>query len=44
LARRPRITYQSCREWENPKIANPTLKQLSKPADAMGKKLVIEIA
>jgi len=44
VARRLRITYQSYRAWENPKVANPTLKKLSKLADAVGKKLIVEMA
>jgi len=44
IARRLHITYQSYQAWENPKIANPTLKQLSKLADAVGKKLIIEMS
>jgi len=44
VARRLRITYQSYQAWENPKVANPTVKQLSKLADAVGKKLIIEMA
>ena len=44
VAHRLRITYQSYQAWENPKVANPTLKQLSKLADAVGKKLIIEMA
>src|SRR4030066_386038 len=44
VADRLRITYQTYQAWENPKVANPTLKQLSKLADAVGKKLIIEMA
>ena len=44
VAHRLRITYQSYQTWENPKVANPTLKQLAKLADAVGKKLIIEMA
>lgn len=44
IARRLHITYQSYQAWENPKIANPTIKQLSKLADAVGKKLIIEMS
>jgi len=43
VAHRLHITYQSYQAWENPKVANPTLKQLSKLADAVGKKLIIEM-
>ena len=43
VARRLHIAYQSYQAWENPKIANPTLKQLSKLAGAVGKKLTIEM-
>ena len=43
VAHRLHIAYQSYQAWENPKIANPTLKQLSKLADAVGKKLVIDM-
>ncbi|MGZ9148073.1 MAG: helix-turn-helix transcriptional regulator [Candidatus Deferrimicrobiaceae bacterium] len=44
VVHRLHITYQSYQAWENPKVANPTLKQLSKLADAVGKKLIIEMA
>jgi antitoxin HicB len=43
VAHRLHIAYQSYQAWENPKIANPTLKQLSKLADAVGKKLTVEL-
>ncbi len=43
VAHRLHIAYQSYQAWENPKIANPTLKQLSKLADAVGKKLTIDM-
>ena len=43
VAHRLRIAYQSYQAWENPNIANPTLKQLSKLAGAVGKKLIIEM-
>jgi antitoxin HicB len=43
VAHRLHIAYQSYQAWENPKIANPTLKQLSKLAGAVGKKLVIDM-
>ncbi|MEK6695792.1 MAG: type II toxin-antitoxin system HicB family antitoxin, partial [Candidatus Deferrimicrobiota bacterium] len=43
VAHRLHIAYQSYQAWENPKIANPTLKQLSKLAGAVGKKLTIEM-
>ena len=37
VAHRLHIAYQSYQAWENPNIANPTLKQLSKLAGAVGK-------
>jgi antitoxin HicB len=43
VAHRLHIAYQSYQAWENPKIANPTLKQLSKLADAVGKKLTVDL-
>jgi len=43
VAQRLQIAYQSYQAWENPKVANPTLKQLSKLAGAVGKKLTIEM-
>jgi antitoxin HicB len=43
VAHRLHIAYQSYQAWENPKIANPTLKQLSRLADAVGKKLTVEL-
>jgi antitoxin HicB len=43
VAHRLHIAYQSYQAWENPKIANPTLKQLTKLADAVGKKLTVEL-
>ncbi len=43
VARRLQIAYQSYQAWENPKAANPTLKQLSKLAGAVGKKLTIDM-
>ncbi|MBE0605679.1 MAG: type II toxin-antitoxin system HicB family antitoxin [Deltaproteobacteria bacterium] len=43
VAHRLHIAYQSYQAWENPNIANPTLKQLSKLAGAVGKKLVIDM-
>ena len=44
MAKRLHITYQSYQTWENPKAANPTLKQLTKLVDAIGKKLIVEIS
>ena len=44
VAQRLDIKYQSYQTFENPRIANPTIKQLSKLADAVGKKLVIEMS
>lgn len=44
VAKRLNITYQSYQTWENPNAANPTLKQLRKLADAIGKKLIVEIS
>jgi antitoxin HicB len=43
VAHRLHIAYQSYQAWENPKVANPTLKQLSKLAGAVGKKLRVEM-
>jgi antitoxin HicB len=43
VAHRLHIAYQSYQAWENPNTANPTLKQLSKLAVAVGKKLTIEM-
>ena len=43
VAKRLQIAYQTYQAWENPKVANPTLKQLSKLASAVGKKLTIEM-
>lgn len=43
IARRLHITYQSYQAWENPKVANPTVRQLAKLADAVGKKLIVEL-
>ena len=43
VAHRLHIAYQSYQAWENPNIANPTLKQLSKLAGAVGKKLIIDM-
>ena len=43
VAHRLHIAYQSYQAWENPKVANPTLKQLSRLAGAVGKKLIIEM-
>jgi transcriptional regulator with XRE-family HTH domain len=43
VAHRLHIAYQSYQAWENPKVANPTLKQLSKLAGAVGKKLIIDM-
>jgi antitoxin HicB len=43
VAHRLHIAYQSYQAWENPTSANPTLKQLSKLAAAVGKKLIIEM-
>lgn len=44
VAKKLDITYQTYQTWENPASANPTIKQLSKVANAVGKKLVLEIA
>jgi DNA-binding XRE family transcriptional regulator len=43
VAHRLQIAYQSYQAWENLKVANPTLKQLSKLACAVGKKLIIDM-
>jgi len=37
------IACQSHQAWEIPMVANPTLKQLSKLAGAVGKKLIIDM-
>jgi len=37
------IACQSYQAWENPKVANPALQELSKLADAVGKKLIIDM-
>jgi antitoxin HicB len=44
VAKKLEITYQTYQMWENPASANPTIKQLAKVANAVGKKLVLEIA
>jgi len=44
VAKKLHITYQTYQMWENPASANPTIKQLAKVANAVGKKLVLEIA
>ena len=44
VAKKLDITYQTYQMWENPASANPTIKQLAKIANAVGKKLVLEIA
>lgn len=44
VAKKLEITYQTYQMWEKPASANPTIKQLSKVASAVGKKLVLEIA
>jgi antitoxin HicB len=44
VAKKLDITYQTYQMWENPTSANPTIKQLAKVANAVGKKLVLEIA
>jgi antitoxin HicB len=44
VARKLDITYQTYQMWENPASANPTIKQLAKVANAVGRKLVLEIA
>lgn len=43
VAKKLRITYQTYQMLEKPKAANPTIKQLDKVANAIGKKLVVEI-
>jgi antitoxin HicB len=42
-AKRLGISYQSYQKLENPKKANPTLKNLEKVAKAFGKRLVMKI-
>lgn len=44
VAKKLEITYQTYQMWEKPASANPTIKQLAKVANALGKKLVLEIA
>jgi len=44
VAKRLRVTYQTYQTWEKPTAANPTIKQLAKVANAVGKKLILEIA
>ena len=43
VAKKLSITYQTYQMWEKPKAANPTIKQLDKVANAIGKKLVVKI-
>jgi len=43
VAKKLNITYQTYQLWERPQAANPTVKQLEKIANAIGKKLVLEI-
>jgi transcriptional regulator with XRE-family HTH domain len=43
VAKKLNITYQTYQLWEKPQAANPTVKQLEKIANALGKKLVLEI-
>lgn len=38
-----KITYQTYQTWEKPKAANPTVKQLEKVANAVGKQLILEM-
>ena len=43
VAKKLNITYQTYQLWEKPQADNPTVKQLEKIANAIGKKLVLEI-
>ena len=44
VAKKLDITCQTYQMWENPAPANPTIKQLAKIANTVGKKLFLEIA
>lgn len=44
VAKKLHVTYQTYQMWEKPASANPTIKQLAKVANAVGKKLILEIA